>query len=83
MRDLTGSHLDALEAQARLLLASIDGLRHHIASLTPPAAVPDELPERCAGYAAMSCVEQGAEGKPCGGFGSTKRMCGGCGTVFG
>jgi len=76
MRDLSLSHLDSLEAQARLLLAGIEAMRHHVQSLQPPSVVTMELPERCAGINPERCAQQNPDG-PIKNFGGPG-TCRGC-----
>lgn len=74
--DLTDSYLDAIEAQARLLIVNVDALRAHRHTLKAPAAVRVELPERCQGIAAERCAAQSDDGKVKN-FGGTA-TCQGC-----
>jgi hypothetical protein len=65
-RDVTSSHLDAIEAQLRLGLLQLESFRHHLANLMAqavPTVTEPELPERCAGYDETRCALQSEDGK--------------------
>jgi hypothetical protein len=64
-RDVSESHLDAIEAQLRLSLLQLEGLRHHLKVLKAQAVtvVRPELPERCTGYDETRCALQSEDGK--------------------
>ena len=83
-RDVSESHLDAIEAQLALAQAQLASFRHHLERLKAQAneaanGVQVMLPERCALYEPQRCMLQDAEAKRAGGFGSTAAMCPGCG----
>lgn len=64
-RDVTESHLDAIEAQLALAQAQVASFRHHLKALKAQAVtlVTPELPERCTGYADTQCALQSEDGK--------------------
>jgi hypothetical protein len=64
-RDVTESHLDAIEATFRLGLIQRDAARQHLARLKAQTVtvVKPELPERCKGYDETRCALQSEDGK--------------------
>lgn len=84
MTDATAAHLDALEAQARLLLLQVQALRHALAG--PPRVAEPPLPDRCRAVPEHLCARQSSEARvDVGGMGggSAHWICRGCGEEVG
>jgi hypothetical protein len=78
-RDVSDSHLDAMEATLRLGLMQLESLRHHRerlkAQAMPQVAIP-ELPEQCQGHSEERCGRRSDDGRVSN-FGGTWK-CIGC-----